>query len=197
MALLGLGDRNDGKWSRIISASACSTNHLVRFSRLALPSISFNLGPPWYCFGSVLLTCFGGTFIAVYAADLHWENAAWIWLYNIGAFLVVDVVKVAFKQAIGEASGDIIEGDGLVEVEESKTEAKKHIEKKLRQVVHTESVVPPSEMSHTIEVTENKQDLVSQVSQHYMEMRSISITDGFVAKKRLGKKLQFGSARRL
>lgn len=133
--------------------------------------------------GSVLLTCIGGAFIAVYGANLSWDNVAWIWLYNLGAFLIVDVVKVWFKEAIGESPGEIIVGDDLVEVDETKTETKKHVEKKLRQVVHAQSVVPASDLSHEIEITETKADLFSQFTQQYREMRAISITDGFITRR--------------
>jgi len=133
---------------------------------------------------SVLLTCIGGSFIAVYGANLKWDNVAWIWWYNVAAFLVVDVAKVMFKEAIGESPGDIIVGDELVEVDDNKTETKLHMEKKLRQVVHNQSVVPASDMSHEMQITETQTDLFSQVAQQYREMRSVSITDGYVARRR-------------
>ena len=68
----------------------------------------------------------------------------WIWVFNICSFILVDVGKIYFRRMIGDAPGEIIASDELVEVK-PKNEVEIHEEKKQRYEVHRESVMDPAD----------------------------------------------------
>jgi hypothetical protein len=76
----------------------------------------------------------------------------WIWVFNLGTFVLVDIGKVYFKNAIGDAPGEIIDSDELVEVKEDKTEVEQFREKVKRYNVHRASAVDPADLQRTIEI---------------------------------------------
>jgi magnesium-transporting ATPase (P-type) len=152
--------------------------HLVLVTELAIfsvraPSYFWFSVPSMYLVASVALTCFGCSFIAVYTSQLSGANLGWIWLYNVGIFIVVDVGKVWFRNLIDDNPGDVIESNELVEVDEAKTELVKKIEKKKRYRVHSESVLEMADMQHTVEVRDR--------NRFFDSFRELGpITDGFV-----------------
>merc|ERR1712146_490376 len=89
---------------------------------------------------SVLVTCIGFTWVAHYVMNVSGMSILWIWVFNICSFILVDVGKIYFRRMIGDAPGEIIASDELVEVK-TKNEVEIHEEKKQRYEVHTESVM--------------------------------------------------------
>jgi hypothetical protein len=129
--------------------------HLVLVSELAIfsvraPSYFWSSMPSFWLLGSVLLTCIGCCFIAVYASSLSGLNLLWIWLFNIGSFVVVDIGKVHFRGMIDEAPGEIIESDELVEVPEKKSDVEKFQAKQKRYHVHRDSAMDPADLDHCL-----------------------------------------------
>ena len=131
--------------------------HLVLVSELAIfsvraPSYFWSSMPSLWLIGSVLVTCIGCCFIAVYASSLSGLNLLWIWLFNIGSFVVVDIGKVHFRAMIGEAPGEIIESDELVEVTKKENDVEKFQAKQKRYHVHRESALDPADLEHCIKI---------------------------------------------
>lgn len=116
------------------------------------PSYFLKSMPSIMLLASVGATCVACSLIAVYASSLSGANLAWIWLFNMGTFTLVDVGKVAFRDAIDDSPGEIIESDELVAVDETKSEVEKFQEKQQRYVVHRDSVLSLADMEHTIEI---------------------------------------------
>jgi magnesium-transporting ATPase (P-type) len=160
--------------------------YLVLVTELAIfsvrsPKFFWKSIPSPLLIGSVLLTCAVGTIIAILAMDLQGEFALWVWLYNIVAFVIVDVLKVVFKKVIHDIPGDTIDSDELVQVGEAKSEATKHAEKGLRQVVHRQSTRPPSEIVHNIEIFDEGSDTLSMVFNSFARMGPETyLGDGYI-----------------
>lgn len=138
--------------------------------------------PATLLIGSVLLTAALGTVIAILAMDLEGEPAIWIWLYNIGAFIVIDILKVVFKRIIKDTPGDTIDSDELVQVGAPKSEAKKQVEKGLRNVVHLGASRPARDLNHTIEIKDAGSDTFSKVFDTFTRMGPETQADGFIYK---------------
>lgn len=132
--------------------------HLVLVTELAIfsvraPSYFWSSSmPSIWLIVSVLATCIGCCFIAVYASGLSGLNLLWIWLFNIGSLIVVDIGKVQFRGMIGDAPGDIIESDELVSVDEKKTDVEKFQAKQKRYSVHRDSALDPADLQHSVRV---------------------------------------------
>lgn len=146
------------------------------------PSFFFQSVPSIYLVMSVLLTGMVGSLVANLAADVAGSNVGWIWLFNAIAFVIVDVGKVWFKEVIGESPGEIIATDDLIEITEPVTEARKHMEKKKRFLVHTQSVVLPEDRQHSIEITDVKKGFIKGVVSQFTELRPVEFSDGFINK---------------
>lgn len=131
--------------------------HLVLVTELAIfsvraPSYFWSSMPSIWLLGSVLVTCVGCCFIAVYASSLSGLNLLWIWLFNIGSFVVVDIGKVQFRGMIGDAPGEIITSDELLSVPEKKTVVEQFQEKQKRYDVHRQSALDPSDFEHCVKI---------------------------------------------
>lgn len=131
--------------------------HLTIVSELAIfsvraPSFFFFSMPSISLIISVILTCIIVSIVGVYALELPGMSLLWIWVFNILAFVIVDLGKIWFRKAIGDAPGEIIESDELIEPE-SKNEVKIQTEKKERYKVHRESVLPQADFErHEVQV---------------------------------------------
>lgn len=147
----------------------CLVTELAIFSVRA-PSHFWMSLPSIWLVGSVLATCIGCSLIAVFATSLSGLNLLWIWLFNIGSFIVVDFGKIQFRILIGDEPGEIIESDELVSVVEKKTEVEKFQAKQKRYSVHRDSAMDPTELEHRVRVR-------SQSSMSLFEMRD-SLTEG-------------------
>jgi hypothetical protein len=166
------------------------------------PKYFFQSMPSLILTASVLLTCVGGTLIAVYGSDLSWLNVSWIWLYNFGAFIIVDLVKVSFRELINDSPGEIITSDELVEVDTTKTETKKYMEKSVRYAVHRQSQMAPADLTHTVEIIDYKPGMANAFARNFSELRNVGISDGFIATRGRAKELSnvssgFGSIQEL
>ncbi|KAL3917900.1 MAG: hypothetical protein SGILL_004495 [Bacillariaceae sp.] len=131
--------------------------HLVLVSELAIfsvraPAYFWSSMPSLWLIGSVLVTCIGCCFIAVYASSLSGLNLLWIWLFNIGSFVIVDIGKVHFRAMIGEAPGEIIESDELVAVPKKENDVEKFQAKQQRYNVHRESALDPADLEHCVKI---------------------------------------------
>jgi magnesium-transporting ATPase (P-type) len=132
--------------------------------------------PSIYLFGSVMLTCIASAFIAVYASDLAWFNVLWIVLFNVGALMLLDLLKIYFLRLMNESPGEVIETDELLEAKPllEMTETQKQLEKQMRYVVHNESVLPPEDRKHVVQVRRKS------VTDAFFDLSPTPITDGFV-----------------
>jgi H+-transporting ATPase len=137
------------------------------------PSYFWKSMPSFWLVFSVLGTCVGCSFLAVFYSDLSGENLAWVWIFNVGTFIIVDIGKVQFRLLIGDAPGDVITSDELVVVDEAKNEIEKFQEKQKRYEVHRDSVLHPSELDHVYESRRGS----------FFNIASVDITDGFVARQ--------------
>ena len=154
--------------------------YLVLVTELAIfsvraPSYFWFSMPSPYLILSVLLTCIGCSFIAVYALDLPAANLGWIWLWNVGVFVVVDFGKVPFREMIGDSFGETIDSDELIEVETKKSDMSMHREKNVRYAVHKESRLNPSDLQHLVQVR----------SRQFSDLQGMFL-DGIIQQNRYG-----------
>ena len=160
--------------------------HLVLVTELMIfsvraPGFMLKSMPSLALLSSVIGTCIGAAFIAVYASDLSVRNMGWVLLYNVGALVVVDVCKIFFRKTIHDEPGDVIENDDLL-VPTKKSDAAQSMEKKLRYVSHRASLLNPEDREHVIVVRDTKYDN-GLVSAFFSELRPMDITDGFVNRR--------------
>jgi ABC-type bacteriocin/lantibiotic exporter with double-glycine peptidase domain len=114
-------------------------------------SFFFLSRPSIYLVASVISTCIGASFIAVYASDLHWLSVAWIALFDLGMLVISDLLKIWVHGLIDDSPGDVITSDELLEVAPiEKTDIETHMKKKLRYVVYSESVLPVEDRQHPV-----------------------------------------------
>lgn len=158
------------------------------------PAHFYDSSPSLILAASVLLTCVVGTLISVYGSDLSWLNVLWIWIYNLVVFVVVDFVKVPYKTYIGDGSGEIIKSDELFEVDPSKTDTMKGIEKEMRNEVHLESQLSPADFEHTVELVEHGTGFVGSVTASFLDLGGAGITDGFINKRRRTREISNASS---
>jgi hypothetical protein len=131
--------------------------HLVLVTELAIfsvraPSHFWMSMPSIWLICSVFATCIGCCFIAVFANKLSGWNLLWIWLFNIGSFVIADLGKIHFRGMIGDAPGEIIESDELVSVAEKKSDVEKFQAKQSRYGVHRDSVLDAADLQHPVRV---------------------------------------------
>jgi len=150
---------------------------LAIFSVRAPGFCLFSMPSP-YLLISVLLTLVAGGLIVCLADTfgLHGSNLGYIALFNLGSFLVVDLLKIKFREMIGEAPGDIIASDDLIEPP-ARTDAQKNIDKGMRYVVHNESVLDTVDRRHVVEVRSR-----SSLAGFFDLGTDININNGFVNK---------------
>ena len=157
--------------------------HLLVVTELAIfsvraPSLFVFSMPSIYLVLSVGLTLVAGGLIAclVKTLGLHGNNLVYIVLFNLGSFLVVDLLKIKFRQMIGEEPGDIIPSDDLIEPP-ARTEAQKHVNKGMRYVVHNEAVLDVEDRHHVVEVNSK-----SSLAGFFDLNTDLTINEGFVNK---------------
>ncbi|KAL7541478.1 hypothetical protein ACHAXR_010955 [Thalassiosira sp. AJA248-18] len=134
--------------------------HLLVVTEMAIFSVRapgfflFSMPSP-YLMLSVLLTIVAGGLIAcnVESIGLHSTNLGYIGIFNLASFLVIDLLKVKFREMIGEEPGDVIASDHLI-LPTASTEKQKNVNKSLRYVVHNESVLDAKDREHLVEVKE-------------------------------------------
>ena len=147
------------------------------------PSFFLLSRPSMYLIISVLLTCVVGALIACLTDEneglgLHADNMAYITIFNIGTLIVVDIGKIFFKQSIGEAPGDVIDNDDLLEPPPL-TEAQMTVRKQMRYVVHNESVLPPEDRHHVVEIRKRSK---SSLAGFFDIGTDFVLNDGFVSR---------------
>jgi low affinity Fe/Cu permease len=159
--------------------------HLVLNTELMVFSVragGFMLSslPSIYLFTSIMLTCIASVFIAVYASGLAWFNALWIVIFNVGALFLLDLLKIYFLQIIHESPGDVIETDELLPAKPllEMTDTQKQLQKKMRYVVHNESILAPEDRKHVVQI---RRKSVSTLDA-FFDMTPTGITDGFVGR---------------
>eukprot|EP00574_Skeletonema_japonicum_P004772 CAMPEP_0201727138 /NCGR_PEP_ID=MMETSP0593-20130828/11321_1 /ASSEMBLY_ACC=CAM_ASM_000672 /TAXON_ID=267983 /ORGANISM="Skeletonema japonicum, Strain CCMP2506" /LENGTH=72 /DNA_ID=CAMNT_0048218829 /DNA_START=39 /DNA_END=253 /DNA_ORIENTATION=+ len=69
-----------------------------------------------YLVGSVFTTLILGGLLAglLQMWTVPGADIGWIILFNVGAFLLVDLMKLLFRKMIGEEPGDVIANDELL-----------------------------------------------------------------------------------
>ena len=133
--------------------------HLVMVTELMIFSVRAPrfvlLSPPpsMYLVGSVFTTLlFGGLLAGLLGMwTVPGADIGWIILFNVGAFLVVDLMKIQFRKMIGEEPGDVIANDELL-TPKTRTETEKTLKKGERYRTHRESIVSPADRSHVVMV---------------------------------------------
>jgi len=133
--------------------------HLIMVTELMIFSVRAPrfvlLSPPpsMYLVGSVFTTLILGGLLAglLQMWTVPGADIGWIILFNVGAFLLVDLMKLLFRKMIGEEPGDVIANDELL-VPTSRTETQKTVEKGRRYRAHRESIVSVADRSHCVEV---------------------------------------------
>ena len=137
--------------------------HLVLVTELMIfsvraPGFVLTSPPPSiYLLASVGGTCILGGLLAHFIGmwQVSGSNIGWVILFNVGAFLVMDVLKIQFRKMIGEAPGDVIANDELIQPK-ARNDAQKTMEKGERYRVHRASIVSQSNMEHVVEVRQKK-----------------------------------------
>lgn len=148
--------------------------YLVLVTELAIlsvraPSFFWKSMPSPVLLLSVLGTCVGGGFIAVHFSGLSVEALLYVVLYNIVAFIVVDLLKVPFRILIHEDPGEPIDSDDLLEAPEppsKQTETSKFLQKQLRYNVHRESRLAPEDLEHIVELCPRSSSLSNLLHIH-------------------------------
>jgi H+-transporting ATPase len=133
--------------------------HLVLVTELMIFSVRAPgfvlLSPPpsIYLLASVGGTCILGGLLAHFISmwQVSGSNIGWVILFNVGAFLVMDVLKIQFRKMIGEEPGEVIANDELIQPK-ARNDAQKTVEKGERYRVHRASIVGQSDRSHVVEV---------------------------------------------
>lgn len=128
--------------------------HLVIVTELAIfsvraPSFFFLSMPNLMLVVSVFATCIGASIYAVFGSGITGWAVLWIWVFNLVSFVVVDAGKIYFRRIIGDAPGDIIVSDELIEVQK-KNEVELHQEKKERYSIHREAVMDPADFERPV-----------------------------------------------
>ncbi len=142
----------DGETTGFIWMQLLVVSELAIFSVRAPGFFLFSM-PSVYLIISVLLTLvLGGCIVCLLSSfGLHIVNLGYIAIFNLGAFVVVDVMKIKIRELIGEAPGEIIQGDDLIQPP-VRTEAQKNLRKSLRYVVHNDNVLDKDDRHHVVEV---------------------------------------------
>lgn len=142
----------DGETRGLIWMQLLVVTELAIFSVRAPSFFLFSM-PSIYLIISVLVTLVIGGVLACLLASLglHLVNLGYIVMFNLAAFVVVDILKIKVREIIGEAPGEIIKSDELIQPP-ARTEAEKHFRKSLRYVVHEENVLGKDDRYHVVEV---------------------------------------------
>ncbi|KAL7456360.1 hypothetical protein ACHAWC_007900 [Mediolabrus comicus] len=133
--------------------------HLIMVTELMIFSVRAPgfvlLSPPpsFYLVVSVFLTLVLGGLLACLLPTfgLHGANLGFIILFNVGSFILVDLLKIQFRKMIGEEPGEVIANDELIQPK-TRNETQKTVEKGERYRVHRRSIIGQSDRSHVVEV---------------------------------------------
>ena len=161
--LIGNSPTNNGLTSNVDFAACAEGDrktsgfiwlHLVIVTELAIfsvraPSFFFLSMPNLMLVVSVFATCIGASIYAVFGSGITGWAVLWIWVFNLVSFVVVDAGKIYFRRIIGDAPGDIIVSDELIEVQK-KNEVELHQEKKERYSIHREAVMDPADFERPV-----------------------------------------------
>jgi len=173
---IGLDSECDSETRGFIWFYLLLVTELAIFSVRA-PSYFWLSRPSAILLVSVIGTCIGGAFIAVFASDLSPDNMGYIIACNVFAFCLVDVGKVHFRElVIHDIPGDIIETDELIKVVTpplEKPETEKNMEKLMRYQVHRESMLSATDVAHSVEFRRNT------VMSAFFDIGHSNISDGF------------------
>lgn len=125
---------------------------LAIFSVRAPGFFLFSMPSP-YLIMSILFTLVIGGLIACLDPQLGLtgKNLGFIVLFNVVTFIVVDLLKIKFRELIGESPGEIIASDDLIQPPD-RTDAQKQMKKNLRYAVHRDSIVSPEDRKPAVEV---------------------------------------------
>mmetsp|Transcript_2316 Transcript_2316/g.6143 ORF Transcript_2316/g.6143 Transcript_2316/m.6143 type:complete len:961 (-) Transcript_2316:115-2997(-) len=162
--------------------------HLVMVTEIAIfsvraPTMFYADLPSLMLFASVFITCVIGAIIAIFANDLSAANMGIIVAFNIGLFILTDVLKIWFRNMIGDKPGDIIESDDLIELG-PQGEVEKYAAKQVRYSVHRDSVQRPEDMRHSVEVVHRGHGFTGALRGFFSELRPNNITSGYIHKRR-------------
>jgi hypothetical protein len=159
--------------------------HLLVVTELAIFSVRapgfFLTSPPSpYLIASILLTLVTGGLIACLSPQLGLSgvNLGYIILFNLGSFILVDLMKLKFRQIIGDSPGEIIPTDELIQPI-ARTDAQKLLKKGIRYSVHNESVMNVEDRTHVVEVVD-----AGMFPDFFNIGTDLQINGGFVNKKR-------------
>lgn len=158
------------------------------FSVRAPSSVFFSPRPALVLVLSIFLTIVATALIAVLVNGLTPANMGIIIGVNAAIFVFVDSTKMWFRRLIKDEPGDIIESDELIPVDVSKTETEKHMEKKIRYIVHRESMVNPEDQRHIVQFVNR-----TGLKRFFTELRVTNLT-GFVHNRRASSQLTGHSA---
>lgn len=169
----------------------CLVTEFAIFSVRA-PSFFFLSMPSPILIGSVLISCAGATIVAVLYNQLPGDAVAWIWVFNIIVFVIIDLIKVPFREVIDDTPGDVIASDELIKAK-PQTETEKHMEKGLRNIVHRRSTQPVAEMEHQVEIVQENRGIRRVVSA-FGHVRQTNVTDGFSLRQSTRRVKQWSNA---
>lgn len=188
MFLFLMDDDSNLKYDVNIDSCTKSTQgfiwfHLLMVTELAIfsvraPGIFYKSMPSPYLIFSVFLTIVFGALLATLlpGLGLSGNNLGWIIIYNVASFIVVDIMKIQFREMIGESPGAIIKTDDLIEPA-VRTDTQKKVVKDLRYVVHEECELSEQDRGRVVEV-KNKSSLAG-----FFDMNTdLAINGGFVKK---------------
>lgn len=135
--------------------------HLLMVTELMIfsvraPGFFIKSMPSVWLILSVFLTLVLGALLATLLPNLglHGANLGYIIAFNVGSFIVVDLLKIRFRAMVGESPGDIIESDDLIEPPADRTEVQKQVQKGMREVVQKECVQAPEDRDRVVEINE-------------------------------------------
>merc|ERR1711862_735503 len=139
--------------------------------------------PSIYLIVSVFLTIVVGALIVTLfdTFSLHGSNLGYIFAFNAGSLIFVDLLKIQFRKMIGEEPGETIDSDDLIDAK-PRTEAQKTVEKDMRNMVAKESVLNAEDRDHVVEV---RQKQGSTLAAFFDVGENYDINGGFVNKKYL------------
>eukprot|EP00986_Skeletonema_menzelii_P019197 scaffold27089_cov131-Skeletonema_menzelii.AAC.1 len=146
-------DKCDGEARGFIWFHLVMVTELMIFSVRAPRFVLLSPPPSMYLVGSVFSTIILGGLLAglLQMWTVPGADIGWIILFNVAAFLVVDLAKILFRKMIGEEPGDVIASDELL-TPKTRTETQKTVQKGERYRTHRASIVRESDRCHCVEV---------------------------------------------
>ena len=170
-------------WLHLVFAT-----ELMIFSTRAPNFIFTPSYPSIWLVASVCGTLLLGILVAVLTDDsVEGGTIGWVIFFNFGSLIVVDFAKVWFKELIGDAAGEVIESEELVDLDEAgralenKSEIDIHMGKKRRARVHKNAAMDTDAFTeHSVQIVDNRLTWRNICHAPFREMRLTTVTDGFV-----------------